>query len=33
MPLTRAASRARIDQMSPVDWLSRYGAVAVGRID
>ena len=30
-PLTRAAARLRIEQMSPVRWLSRYGAVSIGQ--
>jgi hypothetical protein len=29
-PLTRAATQARIDRMSPLRWLSRFGHVSVG---
>jgi hypothetical protein len=28
-PLTRAAARLRIEQMSPTEWLSQYGAVTI----
>lgn len=31
LPLTRAASRQRVDGMSPLEWLARYGHVVVGR--
>ena len=31
--LTRAASKQRIDSMSPQTWLARYGSVRVGRTD
>ena len=30
-PLTRAASKLRIDEMSPTRWLSRFGRVSIGR--
>ncbi len=30
-PLTRAAARLKIEQMSPVRWLSHYGAVSVSQ--
>lgn len=30
-PLTRAATRQRIETMSPMDWLASYGDVRVGR--
>jgi hypothetical protein len=33
LPLTRAAARRRIEDMSPVTWLSSFGAVTVGRPD
>lgn len=32
-PLTRAAARRRVDELSPVPWLERFGAVAVERRD
>ncbi|MGB0620235.1 MAG: hypothetical protein ACPGVZ_12300 [Myxococcota bacterium] len=31
IPLTRAASRRRVEEMSPRDWLASYGDVVVGR--
>ena len=31
--LTRAASQQRIETMSPLGWLERFGSVEVGRID
>lgn len=31
IPLTRAASRRRVEGMSPRDWLASYGDVVVGR--
>ena len=31
LPLTRAASRMRVEAMSPMDWLASYGDVVVGR--
>ena len=31
LPLTRAATRRRIEAMSPVTWLSSFGSVTVGR--
>jgi len=31
MPLTRAASQQRVDQMNPITWLQSYGAVTIGR--
>ncbi len=33
MPLTRAASQQRVEEMSPMAWLARYGAVTVGRTE
>lgn len=33
LPLTRAASQQRIEHMSPVDWMRRFGDVTVGRVD
>jgi hypothetical protein len=30
-PLTRAATQLRIDEMSPVGWLSRFGSVSIGQ--
>jgi hypothetical protein len=30
-PLTRAATRRRIDEMSPAGWLSQFGRVSIGR--
>ena len=30
-PLTRAASKLRIDEISPTRWLSRFGRVSIGR--
>lgn len=30
-PLTRAATRQRIETMSPTEWLASYGDVVVGR--
>ena len=30
--LTRAASRQRIETMSPLGWLERFGSVEVGRV-
>lgn len=33
LPLTRAADRQRIESISPIDWLSRYGAVEIGRVE
>ena len=32
-PLTRAAAQLRIDEMSPVRWLSRFGSVSIGQRD
>ena len=32
-PLTRAAERQRVEQISPVSWLSRFGEVRVERND
>jgi hypothetical protein len=29
-PLTRAASKRRVDEMSPMAWLAHYGPVTVG---
>ncbi len=31
IPLTRAASRRRVEEMSPRDWLASYGDIVVGR--
>ncbi len=31
LPLTRAATRQRIDTMDPSDWLARFGAISVTR--
>jgi hypothetical protein len=33
LPLTRAATRRRIESMSPVTWLSSFGPVTVGRTE
>lgn len=33
LPLTRAATQLRVEQMSPVEWLSRFGSIEVGQID
>jgi hypothetical protein len=30
-PLTRAAARLRIEEMSPVRWLAHYGNVSIGQ--
>ena len=30
-PLTRAATRLRIEEMSPVRWLANYGIVSIGQ--
>ncbi len=30
-PLTRAATRLRIEEMSPVQWLAQYGNVSIGQ--
>jgi hypothetical protein len=32
-PLTRAAAQLRIDEMSPVGWLSQFGNVSIGQRD
>jgi hypothetical protein len=32
-PLTRAATRLRIEEMSPVRWLANYGIVSVGQLE
>lgn len=31
MPLTRAASQQRVDEMSPMSWLSSYGNITIGQ--
>ena len=31
LPLTRAAAQRRIDDMSPLVWLTHYGAVSIDR--
>ncbi|MHA7837517.1 MAG: hypothetical protein ACX98W_08680 [bacterium] len=33
LPLTRAAAQLRVEGMSPVDWLARFGPVSVDPID
>jgi hypothetical protein len=30
-PLTRAAARVRIEEMSPIRWLANYGNVSIGQ--
>jgi hypothetical protein len=32
-PLTRAANQRQIDEMSPTNWLSRFGRVSIGRLE
>jgi hypothetical protein len=32
-PLTRAATQQRIEEMSPIHWLSRFGKVSIERRD
>ena len=32
-PLTRAAAHERVEAMSPLLWLARYGPVSIGRRD
>ena len=32
-PLTRAAAQQRIEEMSPIHWLSRFGRVSIERRD
>jgi len=33
LPLTRAAARQRVESLSPLPWLSRFGPVAVEQAD
>lgn len=33
LPLTRAAAQQRVEGMSPVDWLARFGPVSIDSID